>query len=468
MWCCKAKYSSVVIRILALFVLLTCNVVAKAGDGFSGTWQSRLQFMQQDLRMVMVLSKDSSGKWQGKFQSPDQSKKWFEADEVSIKDDSIWIDVSEISISFAGALVRDSGIVRGKLAVQRLKFPMTFRFGEADDLLYERPQKPLPPYPYSVEEVVIENKKEGFKLAGTLTKPREGKKFPAVILITGSGPEDRNESVFGHKPFMLLADHLTRNGFAVLRCDDRGVGASGGDYASATTDDFAQDVQAQFDYLAQRKDIDRKQIGLLGHSEGGIIAPYVAAQNKRVAFMVLLAAPIIDLYDLLLAQDSLVAKASGSKRKEIDELIRTNERLFGILRSFPDTNESQRRIVEYLDSTGASDGVIEYTLKQLCTPWMRWYANYRPQETFVKSDCPVLALYGSKDIQVPVAVNKPTMDSLLVLRKDEYSRCENLEGLNHLFQPCKTCSVSEYVTLTTTMDPRVLAEISRWMLALHP
>jgi uncharacterized protein len=345
---------------------------------------------------------------------------------------------------------------------------MTFRFGEADDLLYERPQKPLPPYPYSVEEVVIENKKEGFTLAGTLTKPREGKKFPAVILITGSGPEDRNESVFGHKPFLLLADHLTRSGFAVLRCDDRGVGGSGGEYASATTDDFSHDVQAQFEYLAQRKDIDRKRIGLLGHSEGGIIAPLVAAQNNRVAFMVLLAAPIIDLYDLLLAQDSLVAKASGSKRKEIDELIRTNQRLFGILRAFPDTNESQRQIIQYLDSTGASDGVIESTMKQLCTPWMRWYANYRPQETLVKSNCPVLALYGSKDIQVPVAVNKPTMDSLLIQRKNTKSRCENLEGLNHLFQPCKSCSISEYVSLTTTMDPNALSEISRWMMGLLP
>jgi len=443
-------------------ILILCCITSTA-QTFEGTWQGRLQFWTQDFRLVFRISKNTDGKFAGTVQSPDQDPKLFEMDEVDVTGDSITMEMTEFEATFTGTFNRDSNAIFGKMEQKGFKLPMKLLKGEAEDLLYNRPQKPKPPFPYLEEEVKIFNKQDGDTLAGTLTKPSGKGKFPAVILITGSGPENRDETVFGHKPFLLIADYLTRKGYAVLRCDDRGIGFSTGNFKAATTADFARDAEAQLAFLRKRKDIDVKQIGLLGHSEGGVIAPMIAAKDKKIGFVILLAAPAIDMFDLLLAQDSLSSKAEGSSRKDIDELIETNTKLFGILKQSKDSLDAQRGIVDYLAANNTSGKEIEMAIKQLCSPWMRWYIGYRPQANIEKMTCPVLAMNGAKDVQVPPSINIPVIDSLLRKGGNQHFETRILPGCNHLFQHCKKGAVSEYISIDQTMDPAALEMIAAWM-----
>lgn len=449
------------LKSLVLFVVLFFGTNA-SGQDFSGTWQTRMRFMKYDFRLVIRLE-EQNGKWTGFMKSPDQSKDSFELEDLEINGDSISCGMSEMQASFSGAFVADSNAILGKWSQRGFKLPVKWLKGEEVDLLYNRPQRPRPPFPYHTEEVRIYNREGGDTLAGTFIRPTAKGKYPVVVLITGSGPEDRDETVFAHKPFLVLADHLARKGFAVLRCDDRGTGASTGNYASATVPDFASDVRAEVAFLRKRPDVDKKKIGLLGHSEGGIIAPMVAAADKKISFVILLAAPAIDFFDLLLAQDSLVAKASGSKQKEIDKLIRTNTKLFSILKSSKDSADAQQRIVEFLDSTGASDQEIELSIKQLCATPMRFYVGYDPAIKLSKLKCPVLAMNGEKDIQVPSGLNLPKIEEVLRTANNRAFSTVELKGQNHLFQPCKKCSLEEYIQIDTTMDPVSMDTITDWL-----
>jgi len=313
------------------------------------------------------------------------------------------------------------------------------------------------------EEVTIINKGSDVSLAGTFTKPGGKGKFPAIILITGSGPEDRDESVFGHKPFLVLSDYLTRKGFAVLRCDDRGVAKSTGTFATSTPDDFARDVEAQIDYLKTRDDVDQKKIGLAGHSEGGIIAPMVASKRKEVAFLVLLASPGIDMFDLILVQDSLVLAAAGSTQKQISELVSRNTKLFGMVKAAKDSAAAADSINNYLSSIGTKDILILKSIRQLCNSWMRWYIGFDPKENLRKVHCPVLAINGEKDVQVPASIDIAAIEQTLNQSGNKNYKTEILPGLNHLFQRCDKCSLAEYVKIEETMDSSALSTIGEWM-----
>lgn len=450
-------------RILLLFTFMLLSFASSASSVFNGTWQGRLRFMRFDIRLVYRLD-SVDGKWKGEAQSPDQSRGNYPIDEVFIEGDSVYLELSEWESSFAGRFVADSNAIVGKITQRGFKLPLKLIKGEEDDLLYERPQRPRAPFPYKTEDVRVVNKTDKDTLAGTLTIPNGKGPFPAVVLISGSGLQDRDETIFGHKPFLLLADRLTQAGVMVLRCDDRGAGKSTGDPSTMTVDATARDVEAQVEFLRKRKDVVKKKIGLIGHSEGGIVAPMVAAKDSRIALMVLLAAPTIDFFDLLLAQDSLTAKAEGSKKKEVEKLVRTNTRLFEILKASKDSMDAQQQIVSYLvDSLNANDAQIEASIRQLCTPSMRRYVGLDPKTYLSQSRCPILAVYGEKDVQVPPAVNIPTLEEL---KNPPFSKAISLQtfpGLNHLFQPCKRCAVSEYVDITTTMDPDVLVAIETWV-----
>jgi pimeloyl-ACP methyl ester carboxylesterase len=454
-------------RLLFFSFLLSLLVFVQpaTAQDFTGTWQGRLRFMKFDLRLVLKLQKDSSDRWSGTLQSPEQSKVAYPVEELTVRGDTLSFEVSEMETAYQGVFSADSNAFLGRFSQRGFKLPMKLIKGDDIDLLYHRPQRPRPPFPYTVEEVRIVNKEGGDTLAGTLTRPSGKGRHPSVVLITGSGPEDRDETVFAHKPFLLIADRLTRLGFAVLRCDDRGAGASTGVFATATPDDFASDVRAQVAYLRKRKDIDRKKVGLLGHSEGGIIAPMVAASDDKIAFVILMAAPAIDLFDLLLAQDSIAAKSEGAKRKDIDETITTNTRLFEIVKSSNDSAEAARQMVDYLDSAGASDREIEASLRQLGTPWMRWYIGFDPAINLSKTKCPVLAMNGQKDVQVPAELNLPVIDSLLKASGNIRYSTVSFPGVNHLFQPCRKCNVSEYVDIDVTMEEEVLQRMGEWLSA---
>jgi pimeloyl-ACP methyl ester carboxylesterase len=339
-----------------------------------------------------------------------------------------------------------------------------------------RPQEPVKPYPYYTEDVHFVNKKGNFVLAGTLTMPNKTGVFPAVILITGSGPQNRDEEILGHKPFLVIADYLTRNGIAVLRCDDRGTNESKGDFKSATSMDFSTDVEAALDFLLSRKGIDKSKIGLIGHSEGGMIAPMVAVRRKEVAYIVLLAGPGISGKRILLSQEALIGRVSGEREDVIRDLTSVNNKAYDLVAGSQNLDTLRKELTAYYSDRLKADTTFAGTagndqaqfvalkVKQLATPWMKYFIQYDPAPTLESVKCPVLALDGSKDLQVSPEIDLAAIKTALEKGGNKEVTTVELPNLNHLFQECKTGSPSEYATIEQTFSPLALDEMTKWIL----
>ena len=339
----------------------------------------------------------------------------------------------------------------------------------------KRLQEPVKPYPYYSEEVTFVNKKDNFTLAGTLTLPKKEGKFPVVVLITGSGPQNRDEELMGHKPFLILSDYLTRNGIAVLRYDDRGTYASKGNFAKATTTDFATDVEWAVNYLKTRKDIDLKKIGLIGHSEGAIIAPMVAVNSRDIRFMVLMAGTAIPGGDLLVLQQELIGRASGMPEDKLKQTSEINRGAYNIIVQSSDSAIISTKLTEYLHqkmkenpdlviANGMStEEIIKIQIAQLTSPWMLNFISYNPALILEKVKCPVLAINGSKDLQVPANVNLPAIENALKKGGNKKATIKELPGLNHLFQESTTGSPTEYAGIEQTISPVALETMTNWI-----
>ena len=329
-----------------------------------------------------------------------------------------------------------------------------------------RPQEPRKPYPYREEEVSYASMEEGIKLAGTLTFPESGGPFPAVLLISGSGAQNRDEEIMGHKLFLVLADYLTRRGIAVLRVDDRGVGGSSAGLPTATTLNYVQDVLGGVSYLKSRKEINPRGIGLIGHSEGGIIAPLAASRSGDVAFIVLMAGSGVSGREIILEQIKLLGKAGGASEQQIAENIKYENMVFDILSETPDNEAAEKRISEALSGYPAGkDAVQGAQMKAALSQWFRHFINYHPRPALEKVKCPVLAIFGEKDLQVSPRQNLPEIESALVAGGNKDFKVVELPGLNHLFQTCKTGSVSEYGQIEETISPVALELVSGWISA---
>jgi pimeloyl-ACP methyl ester carboxylesterase len=338
----------------------------------------------------------------------------------------------------------------------------------------DRPQTPKPPFPYAVELVEFANASAtNVKLAGTLTIPEGKGPHPAVVLITGSGPQDRDETIFGHKPFAVLADHLSRHGIAVLRYDDRGVAGSTGDLANATMDDFATDAWAAVEFLLTRPEIDAKRIGLIGHSEGAVVGPAVAAAHaKQIAFVVMLAGTGVTGQEVVRHQLELIMKVGGASEDIIARELGFAARMHAaVLGSKPGEARAALEPIlkEWYDGLDPSErmaiGEFEQALTDragpLDSPWMRHFLAYDPAPTLTKLKMPVLVLNGELDLQVDPDQNLPPIEK--ALKKNKRAQFVRLPGLNHLFQPATTGSPNEYPTIAITFDPAVLDRISRWV-----
>ena len=340
-----------------------------------------------------------------------------------------------------------------------------------------RPQDPKQPYPYNEEEVSYRNQHDNIKIAGTLTLPRSDGKFPAVLLITGSGPQDRNETVAGHRPFLVLADHLTRNGIAVLRVDDRGIGGTDLGSLSATSENLAGDVLAGVNFLKQRKEIDSSMIGLLGHSEGGMIAPMVAARSKDVSFIVLLAGPGQCGEDVIYAQTELIHKAQGTHPDTINHFISLARRINAVVKTETDQKRIEPRIN---DEIAAYDQTLEEPQKKLFapaarankaimplyqTPWYRYFITFDPTPVLKQVKVPVLALNGEHDLQVPAKENLELIGAALKAGGNADVTTKAFPMLNHLFQTSATGSLSEYAEIEDTISPEVMKTVSDWILS---
>lgn len=336
-----------------------------------------------------------------------------------------------------------------------------------------RPQEPKSAISYDVEEVKYSNITANVTLAGTLTLPRSGKQSPAVLLIAGSGPIDRDETVFGHKPFLVLADHLTKQGFVVLRVDKRGIGQSTGNYGVATTEDFADDALAGVEYLKTRKEVNAQQIGLIGHSEGGLIAPIVAVKSNDVAFIVLMAGPCVTGEAILYAQEALISRAMGITEEQLSHQLDFQQQVLSVIKNESDIEKAEKQLREIVANQVAnlpkeeqqkSVDAMETQMKRCNSRWFRYYLTYDPTISLRHLKIPVLVLNGELDSQVSPKQNLPVIAKILEEAKNRNYRIIEFPKLNHFFQTCETGSILEYGIIEETIAPVLLDTLSDWIL----
>jgi pimeloyl-ACP methyl ester carboxylesterase len=395
---------------------------------------------------------------------------------VTWKDPTLRLELKKIQGAFEGKANKDYSEIEGKWQQSGQSFPLTMK--RVDKLTeVKRPQEPKKPYPYAEEEASYENPRAGVRLAGTLTLPKGDGPFPAVLLIAGSGPHSRNEEVFGHKVFLVLTDYLTRRGIAVLRSDKRGVGKSTGKYDLATTADFADDVLAGVEYLKGRKEVNPRQIGLIGHSEGGLVAPMAASRSPDVAFIVLMAGTGINGVEILYRQTADILKVMGADEKGLSQQRKILERMFAVLKQEKDLAAAEKKIRQVLAEEFAGfteeekkkaesqKAIIEGQIKVLLSPWMRYFLTYDPKAALMQVHCPVLALNGEKDLQVAAKVNLPAIEDALRAGGNRHYTIKELPNLNHLFQTSKTGAISEYGQIEETIAPVALQLMADWILS---
>lgn len=400
--------------------------------------------------------------------SPDQGANGIKTQTTSFNDSTLIIQIPVIHASYKGKLNSDNTI--NGTFTQGMPLPLNLVKGEASRP--KRPQEPQPPFPYRSEEVTVRNERDGINLAGTLTLPEKGTKFPAVVMVTGSGAQNRDEEIMGHKPFFVIADYLTRNGIAVLRCDDRGTAASQGTHATATNEDFATDTEAMVNYLRSRKEINAKKIGIIGHSAGGIIAFIVAKKDLSIAFVVSLAGAGVRGDSLMLKQVELISKSQGMPDAVWQGMKPSIRNRYAILQQTDKTPEElQKELYADVTKTMSPEQLkdlntiqqISAQISSMTSPWYLHFMRYDPGQDLKKLKCPVLALNGEKDIQVDAAMNLAAIQERITGNGNKNVTVKAYPNLNHLFQTCEKGTLAEYGQLEETINPEVLKDIIEWI-----
>ena len=451
--------------------LFAQNVKADS-KGIEGVWQGKLSVQGTTLRLVMKITKKGDA-LTATMDSLDQGAKDIPMDTVTFKQRKLFLELKAITGTFDGTMSADGAEIDGNWKQGGVEFPLLLK-RDANVPVIRRSQEPVKPYPYVEEEVSYSNPQAaGVTLAGTLTLPKGAGPFPAVLLITGSGPQDRNEELLGHKPFLVLSDYLTRRGIAVLRVDDRGIAKSTGNFELATTKDFATDVLAGVAFLKAHAKIDRAHIGLIGHSEGGVIAPIAATQSSDIAFIVLMAGTGVNGEQILYEQSALIAKAAGAPDEAIAAGRAVNEKLYAVVRQESDPAVAAKKVDEIFQAEvkklpeaqqKAAAAGLSAQAKALNSPWMRYFLTFEPKTALKQVKCPLLAINGEKDLQVPPKQNLPAIEAALKEGGNKDFTLKELPSLNHLFQTCKTGSPSEYSTIDETIAPIALQTMGDWIL----
>ncbi|MNK16391.1 Alpha/beta hydrolase family protein [compost metagenome] len=458
-------------KFMTLFFLLVCTI--SFAQDISGPWYGQLAIPGGKLRIILNITKTATG-YSATMDSPDQGAKDIPVPSVAFENNLFVFAIPDARIEYKGTL--ENNVIKGSFSQNSNILPLDFGREELKAATKPlRPQEPVKPYPYLAEEVSFKNEKAGNTLSGTLTVPKKEGTFPAVILVTGSGAQNRDEELLGHKPFLVLADFLTKNGIAVLRYDDRGVGGSTGDFENSTTKDFATDADAAFQYLKTRKEINKNKIGIIGHSEGGIIAPIVASQNPDVAFIVLMAGAAIPGDELMMLQNYMIGKVNGMPEEELTKLGNINRQTYDIIKQETDLTVMRNKLQEsfnkemkpLLISKGIPQAdVTQYLATQaseLASPWYSNFIKYNPAADLEKVKCPILAINGSKDLQVSPMANLAAIKRAGEKSGNKKVTVKELPGLNHLFQESTTGSPTDYNTIEQTISPVALNEISSWI-----
>lgn len=433
------------------------------GQDEVGYWSGSLKVGGEDLQLIFNVGCEKD-LFFATLSVPQQGVKNIEATNVEVADGEIIMEFEKgLKARYWGEFVGDS-LIEGKFTQNGFKFDLNLRRSNGE-VAINRPQEPVAPFEYNVSEIEFINEK-GDTLSGTLTVPFGKGRFPAVVMVTGSGPQDRNEEILGHKPFLVIADFLTRNGIAVLRYDERGVGKSQGTFLGATTNDFYKDAVSGIDFLRKHKEIDSKKIGLIGHSEGGTIA-FMAAANDKVNFAISLAGAAVRGDSILIQQNYDILTSSGVSKEVAKQYVDILREIFKIQNS--QTKEEIKNNLEAIKTqifTGKENMPVEFKKNATAVltgdnEWLKAFRNNDPTLYLGKIKCKLLALNGDKDVQVNADINLGSVKRLV-----PHAKIVKYKSLNHLFQECKTGMVNEYGTIEQTISQTVLDDIANWILSL--
>ena len=450
---------------ILLFTFTLLLSISMHSQDISGKWNGVLKVSGQSLRIVFNITQAENGEgFQATMDSPDQGARGIPVNSITFEGNEVILNILAAGISYKGTLSK-ANYIEGTFTQGSFSTLMALEKVTTEEPALKRPQEPIPPFPYHSEDITFDNQEADITLAGTLTLPSKERKSPAVILISGSGPQNRNSEMMGHKPFLVLADYLTRNGIAVLRYDERGIGQSTGTYSGSTSYDFAKDVEAGVEYLKSRPEINTSQIGLIGHSEGGLIAPMVASKNKEISFIVLMAGPGLRGDQIMLKQKELIELQMGVSKVAVDH----NQKIFAgaydliINHSGENLQEDLTNYFREKYGKGLQQDQLNALVAQLSNPWMVAFIKADPAKYLPKVSCPVLAINGSKDLQVPAKENLKEIEKNLKEGGNTKVMAKELKDLNHLFQECETGLPEEYGEIEQTISPGVLEAINTWI-----
>lgn len=438
---------------------------ANAISPLEGTWQGAFQNGNMRFRLQLHISHDDQKQLTGTMDSLDQAANAVPMTKLSEKNGVAHFEIAMVGGVYDGGLNAARNAMTGKWAQGNDSVLLEFK--RSDEVLeLRRPQNPVKPLPYKEEEVSFQNQAGTATLAGTLTVPPGAGPFPAALLISGSGPQNRDEFLVGHRPFLVLADALARKGLVVLRYDKRGLGKSTGDYANATTEDFAGDAAVALAYLKGRKEVSPERTGVVGHSEGGLIAPMLAGKGG-VAWIVLLASPAQTGEKTMLAQSKAIADAAGMPAAQLAHSLEFDQKAYALVRQEKDRALLEKKLDAMVVETGIGDeatgGAISGQILMLASPWFRYFLDHDPIPALKNVKCPVLALNGSKDLQVSAAENLPLIRQALQEAGNKDVTATEMPDLNHLFQHAESGTPAEYGAIEETISPDVLQTIADWV-----
>lgn len=445
----KAKNSLIIV----LFTFLTASTAMSQIEGY---WKGEMNVGVQKLETAFDIKVVENG-YAATFDVPAQGAYDIPVDETTFQDGLLQLTMSSLGARYSGTL--KDYVIEGEFTQNGMTFPLNLARSEKKERQKTRPQDPQPPFHYQIEEVTFVNEKEGNTLAGTLTIPEGEGPFPAMVLVSGSGQQNRDEELMNHRPFWVIADYCARHGIAVLRYDDRGIGGSDGEVKNATSMDFSYDAEAAFDYLRNRKEINATKVGILGHSEGGVINFMVSARRPEVAFLVSLAGPSVNGIEVLKEQQAAILRASGMTEEMVQFNGNANAQMFNIIETSNDREEADTLLRQLLKGWGYNEELTEQTVGQMASPWMYYFLRYDPTDAIVKTNCPALLLNGSKDLQVIASQNLPGYEKIIAEHGKTNLTMRELPDLNHLFQHCETGSPNEYFEIEETISPEVLETI---------
>jgi uncharacterized protein len=457
-------------RMLAALIIFAAGIAAAQSlGGVEGDWIGTLDANAMRLRLGIHISRTAAGEYVTTLDSLDQGATGLPVRKTTFANGKLRLEMPDLNAIFEGEVDRDSIYIRGTFT-QSAAIPMVFIRADVATVR-SRPQTPREPFPYTAEEAYY--RAGVVRFTGTLTIPKGEGPFPAVLLISGSGPQDRDSSLFGHKPFLVIADYLSRRGVAVLRVDDRGVGGSSGSSPQASLQDLAGDVLTGIAWLKTQQRIDAARIGVIGHSEGALVGALAASKSRDIGFVVLLASPGVTGEELLYRQAELVARSGGAKDQAIAQNRALQAMIFDTLRAEPNPQSARTRLAaqwEKLKGTmpeetrrqmAVGDAAILREFDRVLSPEMLSAVFYEPAGALKKLQVPVLALNGARDIQVEAAQNLPPIREALAANKD--ATVSELPGLNHLFQKCASCNLGEYGDIEETFSPAALDLIGAWI-----